>query len=139
MQVTEKLARHIIWLQGVAEGEIGDTEEMTEVRDQLEVAFPVLKREREDGEFKHWLWSEKVEADQRVKNVRAEIKGLEALGAKVPFHGEGYEEYRQKQHKLSKELMDVKELVDNELTLAGLENLRAEWEVCRRIRANHRG
>lgn len=136
MQVTEKLARYIICLQRVADAEIGMEEGDYEIRRQLEEAFPVLREEREKSEFNMWLWSEKVEQDQRVKNSRAVIKGMPEM---PPVSTWAREAWHKKQTGLAYQLDDVKQTVEVELIkadAAGEIDLKAEWDACRRIKQN---
>ena len=67
MKVTLKLARYIIEMQQFAQPASSIADEGTEVRNRLEVEFPVLRKEREDREFLGWVWSTKVETDPRIK------------------------------------------------------------------------
>ena len=147
MQVTEKLARHIIWLCGVAEGETGESED--ELRHHLEEAFPVLKQEREEREFDDWLWSIRVENEADVKEARF------LLGEDIPFEevyyaenmpgqfaaggGETYQLYREHREVASHLFFSSKTDAGARLIAedaAGDIDLKAEWDVCRRIKEN---
>lgn len=145
MQVTDKLARHILWLCDVAEGETGESED--ELRHQIEAAFPVLRKERDEQEFNNWLWGTRVENEPDVKEA------MFLLGGDIPFEevyhaenlpgqvaaggGETYQFYAEHREVASYLFHETKQAAFARLEAedeAGEIDLKAEWEACRRIR-----
>jgi len=74
MEINEEFARYILALQSIAIGERGTAEQDALYQRDIFEAFPNIKEEAEWKEFTDWLWSEEVERDPRVENLRSTMR-----------------------------------------------------------------
>ena len=70
MEVTEKLARYIIYLQCFKEAELGFDENDTKILHQIETEFPQIKKEHEETAFDDWVWTIKIEQSPKINEFR---------------------------------------------------------------------
>lgn len=134
MRVSKKLAEYVICLQGIADAEIGNTKQDYDIRDQLEQAFPSLRKCRERRELQAWLWSIRVEEEPDVIEARSLTPPIffdEVYNADCPSDSESTYHLYQEHMKVAIELFqDVKHKADRRLWhqhKAGQIDLVAEW------------
>ena len=135
IELDEKLAGYVIGLQDIAELERGLSDTDLEIRKQLELEFPRLREEREQGEFRHWLWAVRTEEEQDVIDARY------LLGEHIPFDevydrsgsgvaGESYNLYREGATVAGELFQETKQAAERRLIeqdKAGQIDLEREW------------
>lgn len=74
MELTERIARYILSLQSIAELEIESYAEDIAITKLLEQAFPILKEERVEEEFRKWVRYSEIEKNSGIKKLRKKLQ-----------------------------------------------------------------